>query len=77
MNGAQLLRIAAVMMTGAPGGGTSRLSLVSSVSQGSRFPRCPKARQLHPTDEDLSVGAPDLGQPIRDLKVRDDWRFPS
>src|SRR6202046_1709108 len=29
--------------------------------EGSWYPRCPKARHLHPTDEDLSVGAPAWG----------------
>src|ERR1035437_1994682 len=28
-----------------------------------RYPRSPNARDLHPTDEDLSVGTPDLGHP--------------
>src|ERR1700735_265236 len=35
--------------------------------EGSWYPRCPKARHLHPTDEDLSVGAPAWGtRPLRD-----------
>jgi hypothetical protein len=28
-------------------------------------PRSLNARDLHPTDEDLSVGTPDLGHPAR------------
>jgi hypothetical protein len=30
-----------------------------------RYPRSPNARDLHPTDEDLSVGTPDLGYPLQ------------
>jgi hypothetical protein len=29
-----------------------------------RDPRSPKARDLHPTNKDLSVGTPDLGHPV-------------
>jgi hypothetical protein len=34
------------------------------------FPRSPDARDLHPTDEDLSVGTSDLGHPTKTMIYR-------
>jgi hypothetical protein len=39
------------------------------------LPRSPNARDLHPTDEDLSVGTPDLGHP--ELKIENRWETPA
>src|ERR1035437_9264139 len=33
------------------------------------YPRSPNARDLHPTDEDLSVGTPDLGHPAPGVRT--------
>jgi len=38
-------------------------------------PRSPNARELHPTNEDLSVGTPVLGHP--ELKVENRWETPA
>ena len=34
------------------------------------FPRSPKARDLHPMDEDQSMGTPDLGHPFSGAELR-------
>ncbi len=45
---------------------------MTALWSGSRYPRSPGARDLHRTDEDLSVGTPKLGHPVLcDLGLRE------